>query len=141
MTPSRGVDRTRVPRGARVNHSQRRSRPRRRGPAAAILVPMPSANLDLVRSIYTSWARGDHRYWPGPEIEYVTIGGTDPGGGQGVYGIADIFREWLSAWSDWKGTADTYLELDRERILVPCQSAVRAGGSTRPRPQTHGATL
>jgi hypothetical protein len=104
---------------------------------------MSSANLDLVRSIYTSWERGDHRYWAGPEMEYVTIGGTDPGGGQRVYGIAPSFREWLSAWSDWRGTADAYVELDRERILVPCQSSVRraAGGSTRPWLKTHGATL
>src|SRR5262249_229284 len=141
---SRGVDRTRAPRGARVNPSRATITPAPARPSGSShTCRMPSANLDLVRSIYTSWERGDHRYWADPEIEYVTIGATGLGGGQGLYGIADSFREWLSAWSDWKGTADTYLELDRERILVPCQSAVRggAGGSTRPRPQTHGATL
>jgi hypothetical protein len=106
-----------------------------------------TANLDLVRSIYTLWECGDHRYWADPEIRYSTVGSSEPGDPDRAVGssavLAESFSEWLSAWSDWKEAADNYLELDREHVLVPYRSgtAGKAGGAETAQRGTRGATL
>jgi hypothetical protein len=68
-----------------------------------------SANLDLVRSIYADWERGDFSRgcWAVSEIEYVRVGwGPEDGTSIGPDGIASVFRSWLRAWRDWKLLAD-----------------------------------
>jgi ketosteroid isomerase-like protein len=80
-----------------------------------------SANLDLVRSIYAAWERGDYSQsaeWAHPEIEYVRADGPSPGSWTGLAGMNDGFRDWLSAWEGYRFEADEYRELDHERILV-----------------------
>jgi ketosteroid isomerase-like protein len=80
-----------------------------------------SANLDLVRSIYADWERGDFSRdgWAVSEIQYVRVGwGPEDGTSIGPDGMASVFRSWLSAWRDWKLLAESYLEVDGERVLV-----------------------
>jgi ketosteroid isomerase-like protein len=81
---------------------------------------MASANLDLVRSIYAAWERGDFRSadWAHPEIELVTVGGPEPGTWKGLAGVAEFTRDFLAAWSDIHLVADEYREVDEERVVV-----------------------
>ena len=81
-----------------------------------------SANLDLVRSIYAAWERGDYFSGPGewvhPEIEFVVPDGPEPGSWTGLAGLLDGARAILNAWENWRPEADEYRELDNERVLV-----------------------
>jgi ketosteroid isomerase-like protein len=88
-----------------------------------------SANLDLVRSIYADWEQGDFSSaeWADPDIQYVSVDGPDPGTWSGVAGMAQINRDFLSAWTDWRVQAEDYRELDDERVLV----LTRRGGRGR----------
>jgi ketosteroid isomerase-like protein len=81
---------------------------------------MASANLDLVRSLYEDWERGDFSRsdWIDPEIEFVVVEGPNAGAWHGIAGIAGAMREFLSAWKGYRVEAEEYRELDRERVLV-----------------------
>jgi ketosteroid isomerase-like protein len=81
---------------------------------------MASANLDLVRSLYATWNHGDFGSveWADPHIEFVIVGGPDPGSWTGVDGMAEGWRQWLIAWDSYNVEADEYRELDRERVIV-----------------------
>jgi ketosteroid isomerase-like protein len=87
-----------------------------------------SENLELVRSIYAAWERGDFfssPEWAHPEIEYVIPDGPDPGSWKGVAALVEGAREWLGAWEDFRIEVDEYRELDDERILVLIHSSGR----------------
>jgi ketosteroid isomerase-like protein len=86
-----------------------------------------SANLDLVRSIYADWERGDFSRadWADPEIEYVQVGGLAPGSWTGLAGMAQAMRDWLSGWEDFRVEAVECRELDDERVLVFTRSSGR----------------
>ena len=79
-----------------------------------------SPNVDLVRSIYADWERGrfSRADWAHPDIEVVGIGGLDAGAWTGLSAMRDMWREWLSAWDEWRVEAEEYRELDDERVLV-----------------------
>ena len=81
---------------------------------------MPSANVDLVRSIFAAWERGDFSSadWAHPEIEYVRADGPAPGSWTGFADIAQGMREVLSAWDEFRLKTDEFRELDDERVLV-----------------------
>ena len=79
-----------------------------------------SANVDLVRSIYSDWERGDFSAvaWAHPDIEYVFHGGPEPGRWTGVAEMAEAWFHTLEAWEDYSGAADDFIELEDERVLV-----------------------
>ena len=81
---------------------------------------MTSANLELVRSIYAAWERGDYSSadWAHPEIEFVTHAGPASGSWKGLTAMAAAWRDYLAAWEDYRTEVDEYLELDGERVLV-----------------------
>jgi ketosteroid isomerase-like protein len=81
---------------------------------------MAPSNLDLVRSIYAAWERGDwsSAEWAHPEIEYVLVDGPNPGTWTGLAGMSEGWSGWLGAWRDLRGEPDEYRVLDGERILV-----------------------
>src|SRR2546427_11975222 len=79
-----------------------------------------SQNLDLVRSLYVAWDRGDYSSasWAHPEIEWGFADGPAPGLWSGPAAMAEASRDFLSAWEDWRVEAEEYRELDSERVLV-----------------------
>jgi ketosteroid isomerase-like protein len=79
-----------------------------------------SANIDLVRSIYAAWARGDFSSteWAHPEIEYVIADGPSPGSWTGLAGMAEALRDFLNAWEEHRIDVDEYRQFDDERVLV-----------------------
>jgi ketosteroid isomerase-like protein len=90
-----------------------------------------SANLDLVRSIYADWERGDYSStdWADPQLEYVIHGGPVSGAWAGLDGMALGWRGWLDAWSDYRTEAEEYRELDGERLLVLTHDSGRGKAS------------
>jgi ketosteroid isomerase-like protein len=104
---------------------------------------MPGGNLDLVRSIYSEWERGDFSSfeWADPEIEFVVVGGL--GGRErwsGVTGMGDGWGLVIDAFDDWRMTVEEYRELDDERALVLIRGT-GYGKSSGARVNHRGGTL
>jgi ketosteroid isomerase-like protein len=87
-----------------------------------------SANLDLVRSLYAAWERGDFTNidWADPEIEFVIADGPAAGSWTGLTGMAEGFRELVSAWAQHSIEPQEYHELDSETVLVLARVRGRA---------------
>jgi ketosteroid isomerase-like protein len=104
-----------------------------------------SANLDLVRSIYAAWARGDFSSveWADPEIELVIADGPEPGLWTGLAGLLEGTRGLLDTLEDYSVEADDYRELDSERVLVPMRHGGRGktSGLTVGQLKTEGANV
>jgi ketosteroid isomerase-like protein len=79
-----------------------------------------SANLDLVRSLYAAWERGDFsaKGWAAPEIEWIVADGPTADRRMGIAEMEEHFRAMLGAWESFRMQADEYRELDGERVLV-----------------------
>jgi ketosteroid isomerase-like protein len=90
-----------------------------------------SENLDLVRSIYADWERGDWSLvsWADPEMELVFGDGPVRGSWKGLAAVRDGWREFLSSWEDWRIAVEEYRELDEERVLVLVRNSGRGKAS------------
>jgi ketosteroid isomerase-like protein len=79
-----------------------------------------SANLDLVRSIYANWGRGDFSSaaWADPQIEFSYADGPEPGAWRGVGEMSARYGDWLSGFKDFRAEPEEYLVVDDERVLV-----------------------
>jgi ketosteroid isomerase-like protein len=86
---------------------------------------------ELVRAIYTDWARGDYSSadWAHPEIEFVIMDGPTPGSWRGLQGMAEGWRGFLSAWQEFHGAGGQYRELDDDRVLLLHSFGGRGKGS------------
>jgi ketosteroid isomerase-like protein len=106
---------------------------------------MASPNLDLVRSIYAAWERGDFSAteWAQPEIEYEHADGPSPGSRTGVAGMGEGWRDFLTVWEDFRIEGDEYRELDDERVLVLAHFSGRGktSGLAVGQMRTKGASL
>jgi ketosteroid isomerase-like protein len=81
---------------------------------------MSEENVEVVRSIFAAWERGDYHSaeWAHPEITFVAADGPAPGSWIGVTAMARAWREALSAFEELRAVADDYRTLDDERVLV-----------------------
>ena len=81
---------------------------------------MAQENMELVRSIFAAWERGDYSSakWAHSEIEFVNADGPTPGTWTGLAAMARAWREALSAFEELRVEADEYRALDDERVLV-----------------------
>ena len=79
-----------------------------------------SANLDLVRSIYAGWERGDYSSadWAHPEIEFGFADGPQPGRWTGLKEMSGRYGDWLSGWKDFRAEPEEFVVVDSTRILV-----------------------
>ncbi len=80
-----------------------------------------SENLELVRSIYAGWERGDFSgsaEWVDPAIEFVVPDGPYAETHTGPKGLAEGFRIFLGAWADLSVEVDEYREIGEQTVLV-----------------------
>jgi ketosteroid isomerase-like protein len=90
---------------------------------------MASANVDLVRSLYAAWERGDwsSAEWADPEIEFIGADGPDTMSVRGIDKLGEAWAEFLDSWEDYRVEAEEYREIDGERVLA----LIRIGGRGR----------
>jgi ketosteroid isomerase-like protein len=79
-----------------------------------------ATNLDLVRSIFGGWERGDYSRtdWADPQIEFEFADGPTPGCWTGLSGLANAWRDFLDVWEGFRSELDECRQLDADRVLT-----------------------
>jgi ketosteroid isomerase-like protein len=90
-----------------------------------------SSNLDLVKSIYADWERGDWSSadWADPEIEFVMYGGLNSGTWTGLEEMGEAWAAMLRAWENLRAVPEEIRELEDGRVLVLLRNEGRGRGS------------
>ena len=92
---------------------------------------MTQAALDLVRSIYAGWARGDFgsTEWAHPQIEFEYADGPEPGRWTGLEEMSARYADWLRGWKDFRAAPERYFAPDERRVLVFVHNTARGRSS------------
>jgi ketosteroid isomerase-like protein len=90
------------------------------------------ANVELVRSIYAAWGRGDFSsiHWADPEIEFVLADGVSPGTWTGMSEMNRAWRDLLDAWQEFRAELEACMALDDDRVLVLTDNSGRGRSSS-----------
>src|SRR4051794_33796494 len=90
-----------------------------------------SENLNLVRSIYADWERGDFGSadWAHPAIQFVMVGAQTLRRGPATRGWPPAGFRFLEAWDDFHLEADQLRELDTTRVLALIRRSGRGRAS------------
>jgi len=75
--------------------------------------------------------------------EWVSADGPTPGTWTGLAGMAEGWRDWLTAWGDFRVSWTSYRDLDDERVLALVEASGRgkASGVELGQMRTKGAAL
>jgi ketosteroid isomerase-like protein len=90
-----------------------------------------SENLDLVRSIYAEWERGEFSArprWADPEMEFEVPDGPEPSTRTGQASTPGV-EAFLNLWAELRFEAEEYRELDDGSVLVLSRMTGRGMGS------------
>jgi len=81
---------------------------------------MASPNVEMVRSILAEWERADFHSvaWAHPDIEYVVIGGPEPGVWRGIPEMKSAVRDFMRVWENYGIEAEDIRAVDEERVLA-----------------------
>ncbi|HMD57137.1 MAG TPA: hypothetical protein VKG82_06660 [Solirubrobacteraceae bacterium] len=92
---------------------------------------MSQKNLDLVRSIFADWERGDFTSadWADPDIEFIQVDGPEPSRATGLAGMSTSFRARKNVFEHVRVEAEEIRELDEVRVLVLVRNHGRARAS------------
>ena len=90
-----------------------------------------SENLDLARSIYADWNRGDYSSasWANPEIDWDFVDWFMLGSGKGMASLNRTWLGFLRTWDEFHNEAREYREVDADRVLVLTRFWGRGRGS------------
>jgi ketosteroid isomerase-like protein len=88
-------------------------------------------NLDLVRSVFAEWERGEFSTrpeWADPGMEFQIPDGPEPSTRTGIDAIPGV-EAFLALWEHLRFEADEYRELDDGSVLVMSRMTGRGKAS------------
>lgn len=90
-----------------------------------------SENVDLVRTVFAEWERGEFSAtpsWADPRIEFVVPDGPEPSTRTGTAASPGV-EAFLKLWDELRFDAEEYRELPDGAVLVFCRMRGRGSGS------------